>query len=68
MAYNKEDLYKMMASNRPQEFNDHVQNLEEQSTMSMDEEDMNENNPEVDKVMENLPKDEGGFMPRRGVK
>lgn len=64
---NKEDLYKMMASNRPQEFNDHVTNLEEQSMMSMDEENMNESNPEVDNVMENLPKDEGGFMPRRGA-
>ena len=64
---NESDLYKMMASNRPEEFSNLKKNLEEQSMMSMDDADMDASSPEVDKVMENLPQDEGGFMPRRGA-
>ena len=64
---NESDLYQMMASNRPEEFSNLKKNLEEQSMMSMNEEDMDVSSPEVDNVMENLPQDEGGFMPRRGA-
>ena len=64
---NESDLYKMMASNRPEEFSNLKKNLEEQSMMSMDDADMDAGSPEVDRVMENLPQDEGGFMPRRGA-
>ena len=64
---NESDLYKMMASNKPQEFNDLKKNLEEQSMMSMDEEDIDAPSPEIENVMQNLPQDEGGFMPRRGA-
>ena len=64
---NESDLYKMMASNRPEEFSNLKKNLEEQSMMSMDDTDMDAGSSEVDRVMENLPQDEGGFMPRRGA-
>lgn len=64
---NESDLYKMMASNRPQEFNDLKKNFEEQSIMSMDEEDIDAPSSEIENVMQNLPQDEGGFMPRRGA-
>ena len=64
---NESDLYKMMASNRPQEFNDLKKNFEEQSMMSMNEEDIDAPSTEVENVMQNLPQDEGGFMPRRGA-
>ena len=64
---NESDLYKMMASNRPQEFNDLKKNFEEQSMMSMDEEDIDAPSSEIENVMQNLPQDEGGFMPRRGA-
>ena len=64
---NESDLYRMMASNRPEEFSNLKRNLEEQSMASMNEEDMDVSSPEVDNIMENLPQDEGGFMPRRGA-
>ena len=64
---NESDLYKMMASNRTQEFNDLKKNFEEQSMMSMNEEDIDAPSTEVENVMQNLPQDEGGFMPRRGA-
>jgi len=64
---NETDLYKMMASNRPEEFSNMERDLEAQAMMGSEEEEEDIGNPEIDSVMENLPQDEGGFMPKRGA-
>ena len=63
---NESDLYKMMASNRPEQFSEMERNLEEKSMMVDEADAVDEDTAELDAVMENLPQDEGGFMPRRG--
>ena len=64
---NETGLYKMMASNRPEQFNEMEKNLEEQSMMVDEADTVEEDTAELDNIMENLPQDEGGFMPRRGA-
>ena len=64
---NESDLYKMMASHRPEQFSEMERNLEEQSMMVDEADAVEEDTAELDAVMENLPQDEGGFMPRRGA-
>ena len=61
----REDLNKMMASNKPEEFSRMINDLEtfEDESPDYDEEDMQEQ----EDIAAMTPEDQGGFMPRREV-
>lgn len=61
-----EALSKMMASNRPDEFDEAVRRQRQGEEEIPDDDERNEEQ-EVDRILGNAPVDEGGFMERRGL-